>query len=227
MGTTNQVYVSPGVYTSETDLTFVAQSVGVTTLGLVGETLKGPAFEPVLISSYDDFRTYFGSTDPSVDGNGNPKYELPYFAYSYLQESNQLFVTKILGLTGYLPVTTFAITTLGGLDIDLTQMPSENDGTLTGVDTCDFYSDLSGKTATTGESVFGFISGHTYSDGDWFTIGLVPSGSTSSLSGTKVTGPIGDVTNFAWYNKFFYLNGENEVAGIFISFCLFSRHIWI
>jgi hypothetical protein len=31
-----KVYVSPGVYTSETDLSFVAQSVGVTTLGLVG-----------------------------------------------------------------------------------------------------------------------------------------------------------------------------------------------
>ena len=42
-----KVFVSPGVYTSETDLSFVAQSVGVTTLGLVGETLKGPAFEPV------------------------------------------------------------------------------------------------------------------------------------------------------------------------------------
>jgi len=43
-----KVYVSPGVYTSETDLSFVAQSVGVTTLGLVGETIKGPAFEPTM-----------------------------------------------------------------------------------------------------------------------------------------------------------------------------------
>jgi hypothetical protein len=39
-----KVFVSPGVYTSETDLSFVAQSVGVTTLGLVGETEAG-AFE--------------------------------------------------------------------------------------------------------------------------------------------------------------------------------------
>ena len=49
----NKVFVSPGVYTSEKDLTFVAQSVGVTTLGLVGEALKGPAFEPIFIQSYD------------------------------------------------------------------------------------------------------------------------------------------------------------------------------
>ena len=40
----DKVFVSPGVYTSERDLSFVAQSVGVTTLGIVGETLSGPAF---------------------------------------------------------------------------------------------------------------------------------------------------------------------------------------
>jgi hypothetical protein len=47
MATANKVFVSPGVYTSERDLSFVSQSVGVTTLGIVGETLKGPAFEPI------------------------------------------------------------------------------------------------------------------------------------------------------------------------------------
>ena len=53
MATNNRVFVSPGVYTSEVDLTFVAQSVGVTTLGLVGETVKGPAFEPILLSNFN------------------------------------------------------------------------------------------------------------------------------------------------------------------------------
>ena len=59
-----KVFVSPGVYTSETDLSFVAQSVGVTTLGLVGETIKGPAFEPVFITNYDEFQAYFGEQNP-------------------------------------------------------------------------------------------------------------------------------------------------------------------
>ena len=49
MANSNRVFVSPGVYTSEKDLTFVAQSVGVTTLGLVGETLKGPALSLIHI----------------------------------------------------------------------------------------------------------------------------------------------------------------------------------
>jgi phage tail sheath protein FI len=113
MANSNRVFVSPGVYTSEKDLTFVAQSVGVTTLGLVGETLKGPAFEPILIGGFDEFKTYFGSPSPEKDGAGNPKYELPYVAKSYLQESNQLFVTRILGLTGYKPFKTFGIKTIG------------------------------------------------------------------------------------------------------------------
>jgi hypothetical protein len=97
-----KVFVSPGVYTSETDLSFVAQSVGVTTLGLVGETLKGPAFEPVFITNYDEFQSFFGGTEPTKFVNTQiPKYEAAYIAKSYLQQSNQLFVTRILGLSGY------------------------------------------------------------------------------------------------------------------------------
>ena len=97
-----KVYVSPGVYTSETDLSFVAQSVGVTTLGLVGETLKGPAFEPIFITNYDEFQAYFGGSLPTKFVNTQiPKYEASYIAKSYLQQSNQLFVTRVLGLSGY------------------------------------------------------------------------------------------------------------------------------
>ena len=97
-----KVFVSPGVYTSETDLSFVAQSVGVTTLGLVGETLKGPAFEPVFITNYDEFQAFFGGTEPTKFVNTQiPKYESAYIAKSYLQQSNQLFVTRVLGLSGY------------------------------------------------------------------------------------------------------------------------------
>ena len=113
----NKVFVSPGVYTSEKDLTFVAQSVGVTTLGLVGEALKGPAFEPIFIQSYDDFITRFGGTSPTkyVDSQ-IPKYELGYIAKSYLSQSNQLFVTRVLGLSGYDAGPSWSIKTLGSLD---------------------------------------------------------------------------------------------------------------
>tara|TARA_R110000851_G_scaffold48370_11_gene117036 strand:+ start:2704 stop:6057 length:3354 start_codon:yes stop_codon:yes gene_type:complete len=113
----NRVFVSPGVYTSEKDLSFVSQSVGVTTLGLVGETLRGPAFEPIFISSYGDFSTYFGGVSPEkYTGSQIPKYELGYIAKAYLQQSNQLFVTRILGYSGYDAGPSWSILTLGDID---------------------------------------------------------------------------------------------------------------
>ena len=97
----NKIYVSPGVFTSEKDLTFVAQQVGVTTLGIVGETVKGPAFEPIFITDYEEYTTIFGGLNPNIWKNGKPQFEASYIAKQYLTESNQLFVTRILGLTGY------------------------------------------------------------------------------------------------------------------------------
>jgi hypothetical protein len=102
MASSNKVFVSPGVYTSERDLTFVAQSVGVTTLGIVGETIQGPAFEPIFITNFDEYQVYFGGTSPEKFVNTQiPKYETAYIAKSYLSQSNQLFVTRVLGLSGY------------------------------------------------------------------------------------------------------------------------------
>ena len=213
MANSNRVFVSPGVYTSEKDLTFVAQSVGVTTLGLVGETLKGPAFEPVLITNFDEFKTYFGTTSPLKYGNGNPKYELPYVAKSYLQESNQLFVTRVLGLTGHKPNKTFGLKTLGSVIFDATSTPTTTVGTMiptiTGVTGSTFYSSLSTKTATTGDSVIKFITGGTYSDNEWFTMGFVPESATTGLTGTEITGPIGTAVGYTWANNFF-----TESAGV-------------
>ena len=117
MANGSKVFVSPGVYTSEKDLSFVAQSVGVTTLGLVGEALKGPAFEPIFISSYDDYVTRFGGTSPQTYVDSQiPKYEMGYISKSYLSQANQLFVTRVLGLSGYDAGPSWSVQTIGVLD---------------------------------------------------------------------------------------------------------------
>jgi len=117
MATNSKVFVSPGVYTSEVDLSFVAQSVGVTTLGIVGETQKGPAFEPIFIRNFNEFSTFFGGTSPEKFINTQiPKYEASYIAKAYLQQSNQLFVTRILGLSGYDAGPSWSITTIANVD---------------------------------------------------------------------------------------------------------------
>ena len=102
MASTDRIFVSPGVFTSEKDLTFVTRQVGVTSLGLLGETPKGPAFEPVFISNYNEFISYFGGLNSEkFKGSGFQKYELNYIAKSFLTQTNQLYVSRVLGLSGY------------------------------------------------------------------------------------------------------------------------------
>jgi hypothetical protein len=142
-----KVFVSPGVYTSEKDLTFVTRQVGVTTLGMVGETTKGPAFQPIFISNYGEFQSFFGGLNATkVKDNGAPQYELPYIAKSYLSQSNQLFVTRVLGFSGYdagqawgiildaaLDPSTVGTTSGGGAGSPLISFSATSAGTITNI----------------------------------------------------------------------------------------------
>jgi len=169
-----KVFVSPGVYTSETDLSFVAQSVGVTTLGLVGETIKGPAFEPVFITNYDEFQAYFGGTEPVKFVNTQiPKYEAAYIAKSYLQQSNQLFVTRVLGLSGYDAGPSWSIRVTSNVD------PTTIDVDMTGLTfTIDFSGNVTGGTFqfTSSDSIF-----TTYIQPNLYVQYVLSDGSTSTL----------------------------------------------
>lgn len=98
---TNRTHVSPGVYFKEVEVPYTTKSMGITKLGLAGETLKGPAFQPISIENWRDFQTYFGGTSTEkFRGSKYPKYELPYIAQEYLKQSNQLEVVRTLGLSG-------------------------------------------------------------------------------------------------------------------------------
>ena len=172
-----KVFVSPGVYTSETDLSFVSQSIGVTTLGMVGETIKGPAFEPIFITSYDEFQTFFGGTSPEKYINTQiPKYESAYIAKSYLQQSNQLYVTRVLGLSGYDAGPSWSITTIANV----------NNSTI-------------GLTGTTGVGPAFSISftGTTGTTGTFNVSGTYPNGITlTTFSSDTYTNSTGAVSTF-------------------------------
>ena len=157
----SKTFVSPGVFTSEVDLTFVAQQVGVTTLGLVGETLKGPAFEPIFITGYEEFTQIFGGLDPKKDSDNIPMYELPYISKWYLTESNQLFVTRILGLTGYDAGYSWLITAKANYD------PS----TIASVSTSTFTASFTGTT---------YANISDYNAEYLYNLGLFPSGPNST-----------------------------------------------
>jgi hypothetical protein len=109
-------FKSPSVKFQELDRSFASTpSLGITSVGIVGETLKGPAFSPILVTDKSEFRRYFGgtSTEKYADGSGRMKYLAPTYAYAFLEEGNQLYFTRILGKSGYNAGKAYAIT-VGG-----------------------------------------------------------------------------------------------------------------
>jgi hypothetical protein len=185
MASTDRIFVSPGVFTSEKDLTFVTRQVGVTTLGLMGETPKGPAFEPVFISNYDEFLSYFGGLNPEkFKGTGFHKYELNYIAKSFLTQTNQLYVSRVLGLSGYKAGNAWSIT----LD------SAEDPATVGEVYTSAYTTSLVTYSASTGGTPVTITFSDPYldllyNDGQinslFSTIGLLGTGDTISQSTIK------------------------------------------
>ena len=102
MGKIRGTHSSPGIFDKITDLSYAANTMGITTAALVGETIKGPAFQPIKVAKWGDYVGYFGGTSAKkFRGSQYPKYELPYIAKSYLKASDQLYVCRVLGLSGY------------------------------------------------------------------------------------------------------------------------------
>ena len=90
MATSNQVFVSPGVFTREIDQSFLP--TGVTDIGaaIIGVTEKGPAFVPTKVANFSEYRQVFGGYDTNLF--------VPYAAASYLRNGSPLTVCRVLGL---------------------------------------------------------------------------------------------------------------------------------
>ena len=85
--------VSPGVFTREKDLSFLPQGIGEIGAALIGQSIKGPAFVPTQVESFQEFQQKFGGlTEDSY---------LPYTAQSYLEEAGTATIVRVLGQDGY------------------------------------------------------------------------------------------------------------------------------
>ena len=54
-------YLSPGIYTRETDFSFYVKQISTSSAAMVGITEKGPVNKPVLVTSWEQFINKFGS----------------------------------------------------------------------------------------------------------------------------------------------------------------------
>jgi hypothetical protein len=168
------VFVSPGVYTREQDFTFFASRIGITRLGLVGLSTKGPAFETIKVASTDGFFARFGNT--------NPNYPLPYVAQGFLGQSSELTMTRVLGKTGFVNTGAYVLYITGGTYDNTTIgiIRSKKDGTTN----LPFYGSASALTISsfTGMLDTFFIGG---APGTPLATNVAGSGLTVSLDETK------------------------------------------
>src|ERR1035437_8878581 len=190
------VFTSPGAKFKERDITFVTRNVGVTTLGLVGETMKGPAFEHVFIQDKTQFAQRFGAQNVSRFSSGQLQYQLPYVANSYLEESSQLWVTRVLGLSGYEAGNAWAITL--NADVDPTTIVALTGSTSSSTeqfDSAGFYLgvalNVSGDTGTT-------FSGFTKINGAFRGYSHSFTADTVTLTGGTVTDVVTEMTGTSY-----------------------------
>tara|TARA_R110001583_G_scaffold141597_2_gene293805 strand:+ start:2916 stop:5339 length:2424 start_codon:yes stop_codon:yes gene_type:complete len=85
--------VSPGVFTQENDLSFVPQGISEIGAAVIGPTVKGPAFVPTILSSFEDYEEMFGGLSEDT--------YVPYTVKEYLKNAGTITVVRVLDMGGY------------------------------------------------------------------------------------------------------------------------------
>jgi hypothetical protein len=85
--------VSPGVFTRENDLSFIAQGVGAIGGAIVGPFKQGPAFKPTIVTSPSELEDIFGAADGT--------YYTELTAQNYLRETGLVTICRVAGIGGY------------------------------------------------------------------------------------------------------------------------------
>ena len=88
--------VSPGVFTRENDLSFIAQGVGEIGAAFIGPFKQGPAFVPTIVRTQSEFQEIFGTPDGT--------YYTEYAVQRYLSEAGSATVVRVAGIGGYTQV---------------------------------------------------------------------------------------------------------------------------
>jgi hypothetical protein len=85
--------VSPGVFTRENDLSFIAQGIGEIGGAFIGPFKQGPAFLPTVVRTQSEFEEIFGTPDGT--------YYTEYAVQNYLREAGIATVVRVGGIGGY------------------------------------------------------------------------------------------------------------------------------
>jgi len=103
--------VSPGVFTRENDLSFLAQGIGEIGAAVIGPFQKGPAFVPTVVSTQSEFEEIFGTP--------NGSYYTGYTVQNYLREAGTVTIVRVGHVGGY------SHTRAAGIVVSGSAIPSE------------------------------------------------------------------------------------------------------
>jgi hypothetical protein len=106
----NNVFLSPGVFTREFDLSFRPREIQAVGAAVVGPTVRGPAFVPTPVSTYQEYIRWFGDTFSSGSGVSEKmyKYLTTHTVQEYLRYGQVITVVKILN-ANYQPAYSYVI----------------------------------------------------------------------------------------------------------------------
>jgi hypothetical protein len=97
--------VSPGVFTRENDLSFLAQGIGEIGAAIIGPFSKGPAFVPTVVNTQSEFESLFGTP--------NGDYYTGYTVQNYLREAGTVTIVRVGHIGGYTQNTPVGIAVSG------------------------------------------------------------------------------------------------------------------
>jgi hypothetical protein len=93
--------VSPGVFTRENDLSFLAQGIGEIGAAFIGPFKQGPVFVPTIVRTQSEFESIFGTPDGT--------YYTEYAVQNYLRETGIATIVRVGGIGGYTQTKPLAI----------------------------------------------------------------------------------------------------------------------
>ena len=99
--------VSPGVFTRENDLSFLAQGIGEIGAAFIGPFKQGPVFVPTVVRTQSEFESIFGTPDGT--------YYTEYAVQNYLREAGVATIVRVGGVGGYQEAEPIGIFASGGL----------------------------------------------------------------------------------------------------------------
>ena len=89
-----EAIISPGVFTRESDQSFLEQQPIQAGAAIIGPTVKGPVEKPILVTSYSDYVNRFGTT--FISGGLPFSYFTSIAAFNYFQNGGTtLLVTRV------------------------------------------------------------------------------------------------------------------------------------